>query len=163
MWPGSGDLIIFGTIQRLRAMMKLTMQSFSMLLIVCLPQGLAPTIPQKTEPGIREMTAPERLGYPPSARLLVIHADDLGMSHSVDRASFEALEKGWITSASILVPCPWFPEVARWAQQHPKADLGIHLALTSEWTDLRWGPVSGASKVPSLIDARGYFPLDTPE
>jgi chitin disaccharide deacetylase len=103
----------------------------------------------------------ERLGYPPSARLLVIHADDLGMNHSVNRATLEALEKGWITSASILVPCPWFPEVARWATQHPNADLGIHLALTSEWTDLRWGPVSGVSKVPSLVETDGYFPLDT--
>lgn len=103
----------------------------------------------------------ERLGYPPGTRLLVIHADDLGMNHSVNRASLEALEKGWITSASILVPCPWFPEVARWAKEHPNADLGIHLALTSEWTDLRWGPVSGVSKVPSLVEADGYFPLDT--
>jgi len=108
-------------------------------------------------------TAQQRLGYPASARLLVIHADDLGMNHSVNRATFEALENGWITSASILVPCPWFPEVARWAKQHPDADLGIHLALTSEWTDLRWGPVSGAGRVPSLVDAQGYFPLDTPD
>src|SRR5258706_14113482 len=84
----------------------------------------------------------ERLGYPATARLLVIHADDLGMNHSVNRATFEALEKGWITSASILVPCPWFPEVARWAKVHPNADLGIHLALTSECTDLRWDPVT---------------------
>ena len=93
-------------------------------------------------------TVLERLGYPASARLLVIHADDLGMNHSVNRATLEALEKGWITSASILVPCPWFPEVARWAKLHPNADLGVHLALTSEWTDLRWGPVSGAGRVP---------------
>ncbi len=104
----------------------------------------------------------ERLGYPPSARLLVIHADDLGMSHSVNRATFEALEQGWITSASILVPCPWFPEAARWAKQHPDADLGIHQALNSEWTDFRWGPISGASKAPSLVDEQGYFPLETP-
>lgn len=108
-------------------------------------------------------TVQERLGYPASARLLIIHADDLGMNHSVNRATFEALEKGWITSASILVPCPWFPEVAHWATQHPNADLGIHLALTSEWTDVRWGPVSAKDKVPSLLDAQGYFPLDTPE
>lgn len=109
---------------------------------------------QSPAPGI-----PERLGYPPGARLLVLHADDLGMSHSVNRATFEALEKGWVTSASILVPCPWFPEVARWARTHPEADLGIHLALNSEWTSFRWRPLSAAGEVPSLVDADGYFPL----
>jgi predicted glycoside hydrolase/deacetylase ChbG (UPF0249 family) len=102
---------------------------------------------------------PERLGYPAGARLLVLHADDLGMSHSVNRATFEALEKGWISSASILVPCPWFPEVATWARAHPEADLGIHLALNSEWTTLRWRPLGAASEVVSLVDDQGYFPL----
>ena len=93
---------------------------------------------------------PERLGYPAGARLLVLHADDLGMAHSVNRATFEALEKGWISSASILVPCP---------RAHPEADLGIHLALNSEWTSFRWRPLGAASDVPSLVDDQGYFPL----
>src|SRR5262245_61892735 len=104
-------------------------------------------------------TLQERLGHPADARLLVIHADDLGMSHSVNRATFEAFENGWITSASVLVPCPWFPEVARWAQTHPDADLGIHLALNSEWTGFRWGPISSRDAVRSLLDGDGYLPL----
>jgi hypothetical protein len=107
-------------------------------------------------------TVQERLGYPATARLLIIHADDYGMSHSVNRATTEALENGWITSASILVPCPWFPEVARIASKHPDWDLGIHQAVNSEWTDFRWGSVSGRDKVSSLYDAQGYLPLDTP-
>ncbi|HEY4741640.1 MAG: polysaccharide deacetylase family protein [Candidatus Acidiferrales bacterium] len=104
-------------------------------------------------------TVQERLGYPANARLLVIHADDFGMAHSVNRAISEALENGWVTSSSILVPCPWFPEVAIWAKNHPNADLGIHLALNSEWMDFRWGPVSSKDRVPSLLDEQGYFPL----
>jgi chitin disaccharide deacetylase len=104
-------------------------------------------------------TVQERLGYPASSRLLIIHADDLGMAHSVNRATFEALERGWITSASILVPCPWFPEVVRFASSHPEADLGIHLALNSEWTTYRWRPVSSIDRVPSLLDDQGYLPL----
>jgi predicted glycoside hydrolase/deacetylase ChbG (UPF0249 family) len=79
------------------------------------------------------------------------------MSRSVNRATFEALTQGWITSASVLVPCPWFPEVARFAREHPEADLGINLALNSEWTGYRWGPVAPWDEVPSLLDAEGYL------
>lgn len=104
-------------------------------------------------------TVAERLGYTADARLLVIHADDLGMMRSVNRATFEALEKRWITSASILVVCPWFPEVARFAKEHPEADLGLHLAVNSEWTGYRWGPVSPRALVPTLLDADGYMPI----
>ena len=109
-------------------------------------------------------TVQERLGHPPDSRLLILHADDLGMSHSVNRATFEALEQGWITSASILVPCPWFPEVARFVSTHQDldVDLGIHLALNSEWTSFRWGPASPVDEVPSLLDEEGYLPLLEP-
>ena len=105
----------------------------------------------------RNPTLQERLGYPPTARLLIIHADDFGMAHSVNRAISQSLENGWVTSASVMVPCPWFPEVAAWARKHPNADLGIHLVLDSEWADFRWGPVAPTDKVSSLLDPDGYF------
>jgi predicted glycoside hydrolase/deacetylase ChbG (UPF0249 family) len=103
-------------------------------------------------------TVAERLGYPANSRLLILHADDFGMLHSVNKATIEALDHKWVTSASILVPCPWFPEVARYARQHPEWDLGIHLALTSEWTPVRWRPLAFGSSGSSLTDKDGYLP-----
>lgn len=103
---------------------------------------------------------PEKLGYPPDAKLLIVHADDLGMTHAVNAASIKGLESGLVTSASMMVPCPWFPEIADYAKNHPNADLGLHLTLTSERVYLRWGPVASKDKVPSLLDPAGYFFLD---
>jgi predicted glycoside hydrolase/deacetylase ChbG (UPF0249 family) len=102
-------------------------------------------------------TVAERLGYPPDAKLLIVHADDLAVAHSVDAASFEALDKDAVTSASVMVPCPWLNEVATYARDHAGADLGLHLTLTSEWKIYRWGPVESKDKVPSLLDPSGYL------
>src|SRR5271156_683580 len=132
---------------------------FSCAILLLTVFSSAWSISQNAAPSAGQ-TVQERLGYPASARLLVIHADDLGMAHSVNRAIFEAFENHWITSASILVPCPWFPEVVTWAKAHPDADLGIHLDLNSERTSFRWRPISAADRVPSLLDADGYFPLE---
>src|SRR5581483_944468 len=102
-------------------------------------------------------TLAERLGYPAGTKLIIVHADDLGETHAVNAAAIKSLEGGTINSASLMVPCPWFPEIADYAKSHPDADFGLHLTLTSERVYYRWGPVAPADKVPSLVDANGYF------
>lgn len=110
-----------------------------------------------------QKTLAERLGYPPDAKLLIIHADDLALARSVDAASFAALERKAASSASVMVPCPWFTEVAAYAREHPDRDLGLHLTLTSEWNTYRWGPVASGDQVPGLLDPSGYLWPDVPD
>jgi len=98
----------------------------------------------------------EQLGYPKGTKLLIIHADDLGVANAENSASLTALEQGCINSASIMVPCPWFPQVARYASEQG-GDFGLHLTITSEWKEYKWGPVSSANEVSSLLDNQGYF------
>jgi predicted glycoside hydrolase/deacetylase ChbG (UPF0249 family) len=124
------------------------------LLLPSLALAVASTLSAQTR------TVAERLGYPANSRLLIIHADDLGFAHSADAASFDALDKGAITSASIMMPTPWVTEVAAYARSHPNADLGLHLTLTSEWQTYRWAGIESKDKVASLFDSTGTFPDD---
>ena len=119
----------------------------------------SPALAQANPPASPRKNLAERLGYGPQAKLLIVHTDDLGMAHSVNAASIKAMESGLVNSASIMVPTPWFLQIADWAKKNPKADLGLHLTLTSEWTPYRWGPVLPKDHIPSLIDEAGYFYL----
>lgn len=102
----------------------------------------------------------DKLGFSPDAKLLIVHADDVGVTHSVNAATIKAFESGLVNSASLMVPCPWFPEIVDYGKSHPEADFGLHLTLTSERIYYRWGPVASKDKVPSLVDENGYFHHD---
>lgn len=97
------------------------------------------------------------LGYPLDARLLIINADDFGMCHSVNEAIICALEKGIVSSTTLMVPCPWAEHAMDFLASHPNISFGIHLTVVSEWVNYRWGPVSSRKLIPSLIDESGYF------
>jgi predicted glycoside hydrolase/deacetylase ChbG (UPF0249 family) len=101
------------------------------------------------------LTTQEKLGYSRDAKLVIIHADDLGVSHSENMASTAAMENGSVSSASIMVPTPWFTEIATYARSHPKADLGLHLTLTSEWKNYKWRSL--ADNVPGLNNREGFL------
>ena len=99
----------------------------------------------------------QQLGFESGDRVAIIHCDDIGMCHAANLGAFEALDAGPATCGSVMVPCPWFAEAAEMAQARPGVDLGVHLTLNSEWSHYRWGPVLGASAVPSLVAEDGAF------
>ena len=103
-------------------------------------------------------TIAERLGHPRDAKLLILHADDLGVAHSENAASFAALDSGGINSASIMMTTPWVTETAEYQKRNPNADFGLHLVLTSEWDTYRWGGVAPNDKTTSLHDPDGTMP-----
>ncbi|MBC7790883.1 MAG: ChbG/HpnK family deacetylase [Anaerolineae bacterium] len=96
-------------------------------------------------PGAREQT------------YLIIRSDDAGMSHSVNAGLEKLMETGLPVSVSVMFPTPWYQETVEMLKRHPEVAVGIHLTLNSEWKNYRWGPVSGRSAVPTLVDADGYF------
>jgi predicted glycoside hydrolase/deacetylase ChbG (UPF0249 family) len=99
----------------------------------------------------------ERLGYARDAILLIVNGDDVGVSHAANQATIASLERGLMTSATIMVPAPWFPEIAAYARAKADASFGLHLVHTSEWKGFKWGPVAGRTVVPGLVDPQGYF------
>lgn len=99
----------------------------------------------------------KKLGFADTDRVVIIHTDDIGMCYSSVAAFADLWEFGLISSGAVMVPCPWFPKAAEYARQHPQADLGVHITLTSEWETYRWGPVSTRDPRSGMMDEQGFF------
>lgn len=106
---------------------------------------------------VDDSQARELLGYPDGARLLIVNADDFGMSHSGNVATLQAFEEGILTSTTLMLPCPWAPHAMQMLRDHPDLPFGVHLTIVSEHDAMRWGPRAGRKMVSSLIDDEGYF------
>ncbi|MBX2841059.1 MAG: polysaccharide deacetylase family protein [Flammeovirgaceae bacterium] len=104
----------------------------------------------------------EKLGFPKGKKVVILHADDVGMCEEANIATFQQLETNVIQSAAGMPPCPKFEEFIDWAKAHPDEDLGLHLTLTSEWKTYRWHSVTDTTEVPGLIDPEGKMWRDVP-
>lgn len=127
--------------------MKLVIQCFFFLLFI----------------SVNSQNLAQKLGYAPDSKLLIIHADDIGVAQGVNSASFSAFQKGTINSGSVMVPCPWFLEVAEFAQKNSNYDLGLHLTLTAEWKNYKWDGISSSNEISSLLNEKGHFYPSTEE
>lgn len=107
-----------------------------------------------------------KLGLSPTDRAIIFHADDIGISQSSITAYKDLLDYGLLSSASTMVPCPWFPAAARLFRaeaENPRLDIGVHTTLTSETDQMRWGPISTRERATGLLDDEGYFYRTTAE
>jgi predicted glycoside hydrolase/deacetylase ChbG (UPF0249 family) len=85
---------------------------------------------------------------------LVVRADDIGSCHAANLACIKCFQEGIARSVEVMAPCPWFNEAAKMLRENPSLDVGVHLTLTSEWENYKWGPITQA---PSLVDEQGHF------
>jgi chitin disaccharide deacetylase len=123
-------------------------------------QGKSASLAGSTQ---KELSWAEKLGFPSGKRVLLLHIDDAGMCPEANTSTYNYIEKGFLNSAAVMMPCPNAEEIIKWAKGHPKADIGLHLTLTSEWTNHRWGPISDPAKVPGLIDPDGKLWHEVPD
>lgn len=100
-------------------------------------------------------TFAERLGWEPGAVVVILHVDDVGMSHSSNAGAIRSVEHGVASSWAVMMPCPWVSEIAGYLREHPEIDSGLHLTMNAEWDRYRWGPLAGSRSVPGLTDPEG--------
>jgi predicted glycoside hydrolase/deacetylase ChbG (UPF0249 family) len=99
----------------------------------------------------------EKLGFLPDARLVILHVDDCGMCHSANTAYRQIVEYGIFRCGAVMVPCPWFNNLANYCSDHPEVDMGVHITLNCEYEDYRWTPLSTLDPASGLLDEDGYL------
>lgn len=102
----------------------------------------------------------KKLGLSDNDRVVIFHADDIGMCHASYAAYIELVDEGLFSSAATMVPCGWFPATAVFCRENQSSkaiDMGVHTTLTSEWSNFRWRPVAPIQADSALIDEEGYF------
>lgn len=102
-----------------------------------------------------EPTYAEKLGYPKGKKVLIIHVDDVGMSYESNQGAIKAIREGVANSLSVMMPCGWVPGFVHYWKENKDIDAGLHLTMTSEWKDYRWGPLAGKNQVKGLTDTEG--------
>ena len=102
---------------------------------------------------ISDQSLIEKLGFNASDKVVIFHIDDMGFSHASNVASFECLDFGIVKCGSILVPAPWFLEVASRCKKNPNYDVGVHLTLTCEYDLYRWRALSSMDPNTGLLDS----------
>jgi len=123
------------------------LQSFCLVFLLLLA-AVAPATAQ---------TWAERLGYPSGAKVIVLHANELGLAYETNAAGTKLLEDGPVRSAGTIVPAPWFADFANWAEAHPNADVGLELTLNAELPNYRYKPVTSTGLVPSLVGGDDFL------
>jgi chitin disaccharide deacetylase len=99
----------------------------------------------------------KKMGYAETDRLVILHADDVGMCQATLTAFSDLWDCGGVSSGAVMSPCPWFPGLAAYMKSHPDVDMGVHATLNSEWENYRWGAVSTCDPKSGLLDEDGYL------
>ena len=126
----------------MRSFQKLAKRSGGAVVLVCAVCWPA---------AVQAETWAERLGYPAGKKVLMLHADDIGMSWEANEAALRYFQNGDIQSGSVMIPCPWAMDFAAWRKDNTQHDIGVHLTLNSEWKTYRWGPTERFRRVGSLL------------
>ncbi|MDZ4697617.1 MAG: ChbG/HpnK family deacetylase [Deltaproteobacteria bacterium] len=126
----------------------LTRRFYAGIVILGFAVGASCSSPQRA-------TAPVAAPVPTGGLIrFLIRGDDMAASHGINVGHIEAYRNGIMRSAEVIVPGPWLPETIKLLKENPGIDVGIHLALTSEWTNVKWRPLTWA---PSIVDEDGFF------